>query len=295
MPIRARRVPRRAALLLVSAVLLPFPGPAAAGGAPETSGVTAEISSQITSEVVDLPQALPRALPQAGGSQRLLYVAPAHPHGALVMLPGGAGILGIAADGHLAHGANFLVRTREAFARRGFAVVVPDSAGNLRGRRSTADHAAVVRALAAFAAARSGAPVFLVGTSQGAIAAVNGAARGEAGEIAGLVLSEAVSRLGGSRESVFDAHPEGVRVPVLIVANTDDACPVAPPADAPRIAASLSAAPDVRVAPLSGGETRGGDCSSRSPHGYLGMEDEVVALIAGWADAVIRAGSRPTR
>ncbi|MBB6306644.1 lipase family protein [Xanthobacter tagetidis] len=229
----------------------------------------------------------------AGLDQRVLLASPAAPRAVLVMLPGGAGAIGIRPDGTLAHGANFLVRTRARFMNKGFAVLIPDAAGtrNLRGRRSTPAYGDLVRALAAYAGSETGAPVFLVGTSQGAIAAANGAARAQPGAVAGLVLTEAVSDLGGSRESVFDVDLAAVRVPVLIVANRDDACPVSPPAAAPRIAAALAGAPSVTVENVAGGMP-GKACGSLSPHGYRGIEGQVVDLISAWIDARLAAFGR---
>ena len=106
--------------------------------------------------------------------------------------------------------------------------------------------------------------------------------------IAGIVLTESVSRLGGSHETVFDAHPERVNVPALVVANSDDRCNVAPPEDADRIAAAMSGAPRVKVIRVSGGDQRSStDCGSLSPHGYYGIEQKVVDTIAAWIDAAI--------
>lgn len=247
------------------------------------AGGTAEVAP-VVSEVVDLPV--------DGLSQRLLFVTPDHPRGVLVMLPGGRGDIGIGADGSLRQGGNFLVRTREQFAQKGYAVVVPDVAGtdNLRGRRSSPAYAGIVQALAAFAAQRTGKPVFLAGTSQGSIAAVNGAAHMRAPAIAGLVLTESVSRRGGSGETVFDADPDAVSVPVLILANPDDACPVAPSADAPRIAASLTQAPEVKIVTVTGGVHHGDPCHARSPHGYFGIEGAAVGAIVSWLNGRTPAG-----
>nr|WP_206364850.1 hypothetical protein [Sphingomonas populi] len=129
-------------------------------------------------------------------------------------------------------------------------------------------------------------PVFLPGTSQGSIAAMNGAAHAPAGSIAGVVLTESVSVMGGSGETVFDASPERVRVPALIVANRDDRCDVAPPGAAPKIAAAMTASRDVRVLMVAGGVTRSAkDCGSLTPHGYYGIEDVVVGKISGWMEA----------
>ncbi|MFG1395997.1 alpha/beta hydrolase [Roseixanthobacter pseudopolyaromaticivorans] len=225
-----------------------------------------------------------------GEAQRLVLLSPPTPRATLLMLPGGAGKVGIRCDGTLAHPANFLVRTRALWLARGYAVLIPDAAGDrtLRGRRSTPAYAQTVRALVAFAKGHAGGPVILMGTSQGSIAAMNAAADLREGEIAGLVLTESVSRLGGSGETVFDAHPEQVNVPVLVVANTDDACFVAPPQDAPKIVAQLTHAPSVRLLSVSGGVLKSKPCGSLSPHGYYRIEDTTVAAIAAWIDAHLK-------
>ena len=223
--------------------------------------------------VLDLP------LP-GGGAERALLLRPGNPRGTLVMLPGGAGEVGIAADGTMAHADNVVIRTAPLWLARGYAVLIPDAGGTLRGRRSSPAYAAAVDALVAEAHRAVPGPVVLVGTSQGAIAAVNGAAH--AGGVAGLVLLEAVSRRGGSGETVFDADPGAVTAPVLIVANAADRCPVTPPQDAPRIAAAFTASQGVTVAAVDGGGPGSRDCGSLSPHGYRGIESEVVERVAAW-------------
>jgi hypothetical protein len=225
-----------------------------------------------------------------GEEQRLVLLSPPTPRATLLMLPGGAGTIGIRCDGSFAHPDNFLVRTRALWLAHGYAVLLPDAAGDrtLRGRRSAPAYAQTVRALVAFARDHADKPVILMGTSQGSIAALNGAATLRNGEIAALVLTESVSRRGGSGETVFDAHPEAVNVPVLVVANTDDACFVAPPQDAPKIVASLTQSPSVQLLSLSGGVLKSKPCGSLSPHGYYRIEDTAVAAIAHWIDAQLK-------
>jgi pimeloyl-ACP methyl ester carboxylesterase len=228
-------------------------------------------------------------LPLANGDhQRVLYAVPAHARATIVMLPGGAGDIGIERDGHLRHGENFVVRTRTLWVAKGYAVLIPDTLdrNNLRGQRSSPQYAKVVEDLIGYAHAQAAAPVFLLGTSQGAIAAMNGAAHAVPGAVAGVVLTESVSRMGGSHETVFDADPADVRVPALVVANRDDRCDVAPPQDAPRIAAAMTQSPDVHVLDVAGGETASKKaCGSLSPHGYFGIETRVVDAIGQWLDA----------
>ncbi|MDI4236746.1 alpha/beta fold hydrolase [Bradyrhizobium sp. Arg237L] len=221
----------------------------------------------------------------SGMRQRLLYISPPKPLAAIVMLPGGGGNIGIESNGDVRHGDNFVVRSRELWVQRGYAVVIPDTTAhaNLRRDRSTPEYGRIVVELADFARSQAGVPVFLLGTSQGSIAAVNGAAHAPGGDVSGLVLTESVSRMGKSGETVFSAEPENVRVPVLIVANRSDRCNVAAPGDAPRIAAAMSHSPEVQVRFVSGGISRSRRaCGSLSPHGYYGIETRVVDLIARW-------------
>lgn len=231
-------------------------------------------------------------LPLAGGlTQRVLYATPAQPRAAIVMLPGGAGDVGLDDDGDISHGHNFVVRTRASWVARGYAVLIPDTIDqtNLRGLRSSPQYAALVGSLARFAQSQAKAPVFLLGTSQGSIAAMNGAAHASAGLIAGLILTESVSRMGGSHETVFSASPEAVRMPALVVANRDDQCDVAPPEDAPRIAAAMTASPKVDVLSVSGGIDKSRKaCGSLTPHGYYGIEADVIDGIARWIDGRIK-------
>jgi hypothetical protein len=220
-----------------------------------------------------------------GDHQRVLYLSPEQPWATVVMLPGGAGNVGIGRDGEIRHPDNFVVRSRTLWTDKGVAVVIPDTIdhANLRGERSSPRYAELVDGLIAFASARSQAPVFLLGTSQGSIAAMNGAAQAKPGTLAGVVLTESVSRMGGSHETVFDAHPEAVHVPALVVANRDDRCTVAPPDDARRIAAAMTASPGVDVLMVTGGVVASKrPCGSLSPHGYYGIESEVVDDIVRW-------------
>jgi pimeloyl-ACP methyl ester carboxylesterase len=223
-----------------------------------------------------------------GDHQRVLFAPVRSARGTIVMLPGGAGDVGLRRDGDIRHDDNFVIRTRTLWNRHGYNVLIPDTidGANLRGLRSSPNYGRLVDDLAAFARQKGQRPVFLLGTSQGSIAAMNGAAHAASGSIAGVVLTESVSVMGGSGETVFDAAPQRVRAPALIVANQDDACNVAPPGAAPRIAAAMTGSRDVRVLRVSGGTTQSAKaCGSLTPHGYYGIEGRVVDAIAAWMDA----------
>ena len=266
----------KSTLLAVGAAALTLAGPSLAQRTPSRTPVQGE-------QVVDLPLG-------AGLTQRILSEAPARPRATLVMLAGGSGDVGVRRDGDLRHDDNFVVRTRADWVARGYAVLIPDTVdrANLRGVHSSTAYAELVQGLAAYARRQFGGPVFLVGTSQGTIAAMNGAAHARPGLVSGVVLTESVSVPGRlSTETVFDADPQGVRVPALVIANRDDACDAAPPAMAPRIAAAMTHSPGVRVLVVQGGVQRSEKaCGSLSPHGYYGIEGQVVGAISSWIEDV---------
>ena len=63
---------------------------------------------------------------EVGGVSAVLLMPP-KPVASLILLTGGPGKVGIAPDGSVtAGGGNQLVRTRDAYAAKGFAVLVPD-------------------------------------------------------------------------------------------------------------------------------------------------------------------------
>jgi hypothetical protein len=257
--------------ILVAALLTAALIPSLSAAAMSTDGVSGE-------QIIDVPLT-------GGERQRVLYAAPAEPKATIVMLPGGAGDVGLRHDGEVLHGNNFVIRTRALWVQRGYAVLIPDTVDreNLRGLRSSPGYAALVMDLVRVAHEKAPGPVFLLGTSQGSIAAMNGAAHAPPGAIAGVVLTESVSQMGGSGETVFSAAPGDVRVPALVVANKDDRCNVAPPEDAPRIAAAMTNSASVRVLSVAGGVQQSRKtCGSLTPHGYFGIESEVISQIDNW-------------
>ncbi len=93
------------------------------------------------SSVTDLPV-------EDGGSQRVLYAAPENPRAALIMLPGGNGMVEIGSDGSIRRmGESFLLRTLSLWQAQGFAVVVitPPNGMSLLGYRHTPAYAAAHR------------------------------------------------------------------------------------------------------------------------------------------------------
>jgi hypothetical protein len=74
-------------------------------------------------------------------------------------------------------------------------------------------------------------------------------------------------------------------VPTLLVHNRNDGCGESPFDYAALGLNRLSAAHAKALIAVSGGKVRSGPCDALSPHGYFGIEDQVVPLIAAWIKA----------
>ena len=223
-------------------------------------------------------------LPLDIGSQRVLYAAPANPRAALIMLPGGNGMVEIGNDGSIDRmSGNFLLRTLPLWQAQGFAVAVlsPPNGMSLLGQRHTAAYAATLGQVVEFVRGHANIPVWLVGMSQGSTAAVSGGAR-LSGSIAGIVAASSVTGRSSSGETLFDSDPELVAVPALIVANTGDTCPASPASDAPKIVAALAHAPRKEVVYMQSAAIEGQPCEGMSPHSFFGIEAATVERISEW-------------
>jgi hypothetical protein len=115
----------------------------------------------------------------------------------------------------------------------------------------------------------------------GSIAAANGAAH-LPGKIAGVVLTSSVAGQTRAGETVFDSDLGAIAVPALIVSNQGDTCPSAGPGFAPQILAALTRSPRKEIIYVESHQLQSDPCEAMSPHGYLGIEADVVQRISGW-------------
>ena len=205
----------------------------------------------------------------------------------VVLYSGGAGGYGpIGADGWPA-GGNFLIRTGKHWATYPFNIVMVGrpsddidlSLGNVRtGDRHGADNVAIFRAIKA----KNAAPIWVVGTSMGTISAAAAAIRDEDRLLSGLILTSSIVAY-----KVEGAVPkqdlEKVRVPTLVFHHADDACWACRASEARKIESELINAPIRKTIIVSGGEGASGNpCEPGHHHGYFGMQEEAVDLIAAW-------------
>lgn len=220
------------------------------------------------------------------------------PRIALVLLAGGGGHLDLDDQGcPRALTGNSLVRSVPRFHAAGFATALVDAPSDhtgedgLGGFRIEPEHAEDLGKVIADTRRRTGGAVWLVGTSRGAISAVNAAARlSGASAPDGVVLTSPVTsgRSGGRKswvaQSVFDLPLDAIRVPVLVVGHAEDKCVRSPPGLLRDVTARTNGVRE-QVVVVTGGPGRSGGadvdaCVGRSPHGFIEQEDQVAAGIA---------------
>lgn len=245
-------------------------------------------------EVVDL-----RPRPEV--TLRLLLIKPAAPVASVILFTGGDGRLGIGDGGDLRFGGNFLVRTRERWAREGFLTILADAPSDYQAARDGlgafrlyAGHARDIAAIIAFARSRAPVPVWIIGTSRGTLSVANAGARLGAEGADGIVLTSTIlsgfkTRGSPGSDDVFDVDLAAIRKPVLIAHHREDACTATPFAVVAALQRKLVNAPEVGLLAYEGGlPPISSPCEARSQHGYYGLERRVVGEIGAWIKARLR-------
>jgi hypothetical protein len=227
-----------------------------------------------------------------GQSIRALLLKPANPIGSVILLAGGHGKLDIAPDGGLGWGrGNQLVRSRAAYAAAGFVTLVPDIAPDLKTTsgvvnryRFSPPHAHDLGALVQHMRGIK-APVILVATSRGAVSAGNmlghasGASRPDAVVLTAPMLVS-VGKPAPHFQMAIGNNPARAQLPLLVVGHKKDACLYTLVSTFERFKAWHGGKVDIVM--LDGPVGTGDPCEARSAHGFVGVEDELLATITKW-------------
>lgn len=241
-----------------------------------------------SAEVLELPT-------RAGVKQRVLVQTPAAQPAAatLILLMGGNGQLGIYPNGSLQRDTHFLARVRHLLMDRGHVVVLVDAPSDRRDLggdfRESSEHAADLGAVIAHARKAFGKPVWLVGHSRGTHSAVTAATR-LSGDPApdGIVLAAPIlqsSRFGSATaKPLQESGVESLRVPVLVLHHTQDACQASPPAKLVELKARLQASTS-RIITYDGGMSRGALCEVQAFHSFNGIEQQLVDDLSAYIAA----------
>lgn len=234
-----------------------------------------------------------------GVTMKYLEILPAErPKAAVVLMAGGKGVLGLRSSGEISTdlSLNFLMRTREQFASEGMAVaaldVASDQMAGLNGDiRLSGAHARDITKVMADVRRRHNVPVWLVSTSASTISVASAAARfpnPKLGGPDGIVLTSSLTVLakGLCGRSIYFAQLANIRVPVLSIGHENDACPCSPGGAGVgrKMIAALKQSPKKEHKVWTGGNPpiSKEPCLARTPHGFLGVESDVVRAIAEW-------------
>ena len=204
---------------------------------------------------------------RTAGGETVPYVLttkPGTPAYAVILMPGGKGVLNPRMQGGrlvLAAAGNFLIRARELFADGRFVAASTDAT-------STPDRMlAIVRDLEG----RYGKiAIYIVGTSRSTEATM-ALAKPLDGRVAGFIHTSSMSGIAS-----FD--PRGLKSRNLIVLHVNDACRVT----SPSAGVASNRKFGTELIEMSGGTSTGDDCEAFAYHGYNGIEKETVDRIKAW-------------
>ena len=223
---------------------------------------------------------------RGGVTQSYLLSSPAagKARAVAVLFPGEAGRVDLERETArtLLDSGNFLVRSRRLFTGMGIAVAVMDapsdqSYGMRDEFRLGGPHAEDIgRVVLDLKSRFPGLPVFLVGTSRGAISAA--AAGSRLGKVVdGVALTATPFLASKQRPGLNGFDFSSIPVPLLFVHHVDDGCDSTPYSAAKRLADRYP------VVSVSGGlPAQSKPCEPMSAHGFLGREADAVEVIAKW-------------
>lgn len=202
-----------------------------------------------------------------GGVNNILIRKP-DAKASLILLTGGDGKLDVGPDAKFSSGSdNVLIRNRDAFADKGFNVLLVESGTSLT---------AAVKAMAKIKR-----PVTVVGTSAGTQRAAQGLVEGAKPDR--LVLTSGfLSRGSGPSTNMMTIVPYAELLPpTLVIHHRDDTCRFTKAGGVDPFLAWAGGR--ARVMWFSGGITENNPCNSRAHHGFNGQDAELVSKIADFA------------
>jgi hypothetical protein len=177
---------------------------------------------------------------------------------------------------------NFLVRSRQLFARSGIAVAVVDAPSDQSQgmddpfRLGSAHAEDIGKVITDLKTRFPSLPVFLVGTSRGTISAAS-IGRRAGKDVDGVVLTATLFLATKKQPGLSGFDFATIPSPLLFVHHVEDGCAYTPHSSARRLAdryplISVSGGPAPQSLP----------CEALSAHGFLGKEADTVSAIAKW-------------
>jgi hypothetical protein len=261
----------RTALIFGACVAFTFGGATPAARAADAEAVTIDTTFTVKTPPVRLDR-------------------PAHEgRASVILMTGGNGLLELDATGTITNSTgNFLIRSADLFLRHGLNVMMADALPahptglNFAARLSVA-HAAELQGFINAAISRWGKPVWVVGTSNGSISGVTAAGFQPAlAGLKGVVLTSSVTQLTAGTQPTLNLYVSRITVPALVVWHQDDHCAASSPAGSAALFAAIPSAEKASRTFEKGHSVATDPCGAFSEHGYAGIEERVVARIAGF-------------
>jgi alpha/beta superfamily hydrolase len=218
-----------------------------------------------------------------GVTQQIFIEQPNNPTANLILFAGGKGKIKLN-NGKYKNNKNFLVRSRQLFIDRGFAIILIDAPsdkqgklGMLKGFRNSPEHVQDVKAVIDYVRTSNNKPIWLVGSSRGTESAAYAAIHLN-DMIDGVVLTSSISRTDNKGTSVTDLALYKITVPVLAIHHKGDKCKATIPKVIKSIKSKAYNSFKVETKLFSGGDEpiSKNPCQARTYHGYLGIEEDVV-------------------
>jgi len=234
--------------------------------------------------------------PRPGVTLRYVLVpTPGPPVASAILFVGGDGVMNLdrPRDRWSLKG-NFLFRTRSMLTEQGVQLAIVDAPSDrpstLWGFRSGEAHATDIAAVLAALRSRTAVPAWLIGTSAGTVSAANGAVRlrAPAGPDGVVLTSTIFKRTRVVSETVPEMDLARVQIPVLLVHHQNDDCVATRYVDLWALERALPRSIKHETLLFKGGDpARSEPCEAQSPHGYLGIEREVMTAIGRWMLAAV--------
>ena len=219
--------------------------------------------------------------------------------GSVILLAGDNGRLDITAAGQITKlTGNQLVRTRARYQSKGYDVLVPDLAPDMKvgsddvqsGYRVSLNYAKDIGAMVKYLRKHGKEPVVVIGTSRGsggaanAVAKLTGARRPD-----GAIYTSAFLKLDCSDLinlwCLTNNKPQRLKLPSLVVWHVKDACPATPPAAVAPFRTWWEGGTYLVLSRKSfngGSPQQSEDCEGKSPHGFWGLDPQVVNAATAW-------------
>lgn len=238
-----------------------------------------------------------RRYKNGSATQKFIFIKSENPVASVILFEGGRGLLELTETDGKPHPTlnkfGFLARNRELIAKHNLNVALIDSPsdlpqGLLQINRVNDRHVMDIKAVIKYLKNESNVPVWLMAMSNSPLSAVTVATNSKE-EIAGIIFAS-IRTYFPFKWKIHKKFPNGlvdladkIEVPTLFVHHKYDKCKNHSPFKVKEVKEAMINCPKVDLLYFQGGKfPQEPDCWPRSPHGFFGIEDQVIENVAGF-------------